>query len=151
MMQIKAKLLIDVAACDLLEHAMPMTRLEQEPDARSRMLAELMGLAAAMESEAIQRYRQLAAEMSRRQAARWPRARHRGKRAPPPPRSRRPRRTAPPCCGQASPKSERLYDIYADLADRAGTETVLLAAQHGARRAVRHIATLVVRLHASGS
>jgi rubrerythrin len=48
-------------------------------------------------------------------------------------------------------ESERLYDIYADLANQAGTETVLLAAQDGARRAVRHIATLVVRLHASGS
>src|SRR5580658_10262155 len=52
--------------CGLLEHAMTMTRLEQEPDARSHTLAELMGLAAAMESEAILRYGQLAAEMSRR-------------------------------------------------------------------------------------
>jgi rubrerythrin len=43
--------------------------------------------------------------------------------------------------------SERLYDFYADAADRAGTEALLLSAQNRARRAVHQIARLAAMLH----
>lgn len=43
--------------------------------------------------------------------------------------------------------SERLYDFYADTADRAGSEAVLLSAQSAARRAVHQIARLATLLH----
>src|SRR5579862_1021291 len=43
-----------------------MTRLERQPTARPRTLHELMSIAAAMESEAVRRYGQLAADMTKR-------------------------------------------------------------------------------------
>jgi rubrerythrin len=45
-------------------------------------------------------------------------------------------------------ESERLYDMYADAADRAGAEPMLIAAQQGAGRIVRHLGLIAARLHA---
>jgi rubrerythrin len=45
-------------------------------------------------------------------------------------------------------EAERLYDFYADLADHAGAESVLRAAQGGAARAVHHLGLIAARLHA---
>jgi rubrerythrin len=45
-------------------------------------------------------------------------------------------------------EAERIYDFYADLADHAGSESVLRAAQQGAARAVRHLGLIAARLHA---
>jgi len=45
-------------------------------------------------------------------------------------------------------EAERLYDFYVDLADHAGVESVLRAAQAGATRAVRHLGLIAARLHA---
>jgi len=44
-------------------------------------------------------------------------------------------------------ESERLYDMYADAVDRAGTESMLRAAQRGAGRAVDHLGRIAARLH----
>lgn len=44
-------------------------------------------------------------------------------------------------------ESERVYDTYADAVDHAGTESVLLAAQEGAARAVRHLGRIATQLH----
>lgn len=45
-------------------------------------------------------------------------------------------------------EAEQLYDTYADAVDHAGTEPVLLAAQEGAGRAVRHLGLIAARLYA---
>ena len=45
-------------------------------------------------------------------------------------------------------ESERVYDTYADAVDHAGTESVLLAAQEGAARTVRHLGRIATQLHA---
>jgi rubrerythrin len=44
-------------------------------------------------------------------------------------------------------ESERLYDRYVDAADRAADEPILIAAQQGAGRVVRHLALIAARLH----
>lgn len=44
-------------------------------------------------------------------------------------------------------ESERLYDMYADAADRAGTEPMLRTAQQGAGRVVDHLGKIAARLH----
>ena len=45
-------------------------------------------------------------------------------------------------------EAERLYDFYADIADHAGTESVLAAAQEAAARAVHRLGRIAARLHA---
>lgn len=49
---------------------------------------------------------------------------------------------------EALAEAERVYDFYADLADHAGAESVLRAAQQGAARAMRHLALIAARLRA---
>ena len=48
-------------------------------------------------------------------------------------------------------ESERVHDTYADAVDHAGTEPVLLAAQEGAGRAVRHLGQVATKLYAAAT
>jgi rubrerythrin len=49
----------------------------------------------------------------------------------------------------ATAEAEQSYDVYADLADHAGTEAVLRQAQQAAAAAVRRLAAIAARLHAA--